>query len=126
MLGKFLRAQTSRATCTLSQRRQFSSASKEGDVYVSQKVGDFSLSRKGRNFEEVLEVEVRKETLLNAQDQINANLNKFAKNFKVTASEEAENGASKKAAITFDFSKLSALKETQPAAEPLKAVPFVP
>lgn len=87
MLGKFLRAQTSRATCALSQRRQFS-ASKEGDVYVSQKVGDFTLSRKGRNFEEVLEVEVRKETLLNAQEQINANLNKFAQNFKVSVSEE--------------------------------------
>lgn len=125
MLGKFLRAQTSRAACTLSQRRQFST-SKEGDVYVSQKVGDFTLSRKGRNFEEVLEVEVRKETLLQAQDQINANLNKFAKNFKVTASEEPENGASKKATVTFDFSKLSALKDIQPAAEPVKAVPIVP
>jgi len=44
------------------------------ETYISQKVGQFNFNRRGNNFEEVLQVEVTKETLIEAEKRMKSNL----------------------------------------------------
>ena len=39
-------------------------------TYLSEKVGQFNLKRRSRQYDEILEIEVRKETLLETEKQI--------------------------------------------------------
>jgi hypothetical protein len=71
-------------------------------VYLQEKVHSFSLSRKTPNFEEILEIDIHKETLLETEQSIQASVNKFADSFKTHKPESSEEVTKP----TFNFNKL--------------------
>lgn len=83
------------------ENKQASAVVEEGEyveTFISQKVGHFDFNRRGKNFEEVLQVEVTKETLILAEQRIKSNLSQFVDTVEPEASQETQS-------ITFDLQK---------------------
>lgn len=66
-----------RRKSVLSARRAFSKGETLHETYLSQPIGKFDVKRAGRGFEEILEVEVSKETRLESEQRIQSTLSQF-------------------------------------------------
>lgn len=82
-------------------------STKTTETYVQEKVGEFEVKMQNKFYEQILQVEVKKETLWKHENSIKQNVAKFADSFEQTTEQPQQQSKAKQ---QFDFSKISKVK----------------